>query len=197
MLAALRSHATAGSRSRYTVIVAILKVLRLPASMQLLMTAGLLAAAAIPALACDACQPSANDVVLTRNVRRMQPDAQSAHVQPKGPLEWGQVNFLHTTDTHGWLEGHLKEQNYGADWGDFSSFAKDMQNKARLYGRDLLLIDTGTDRVGDEYEWMPRPWTRADILHQATFMMETAFLMLPLPTELSRTPSSRMSHMTC
>jgi 2',3'-cyclic-nucleotide 2'-phosphodiesterase (5'-nucleotidase family) len=28
----------------------------------------------------------------------------------------GQLNFLDTSDTHGWLEGHIKEQNYGADW---------------------------------------------------------------------------------
>lgn len=24
-------------------------------------------------------------------------------------LEFGQLNFLHTTDTHGWLAGHLQE----------------------------------------------------------------------------------------
>jgi 2',3'-cyclic-nucleotide 2'-phosphodiesterase (5'-nucleotidase family) len=61
--------------------------------------------------------PLKDDVVLTRNVRRMQPDAQNATTSPKAPLEWGQINFLHTTDTHGWLEGHIKEKNYGADWG--------------------------------------------------------------------------------
>jgi 2',3'-cyclic-nucleotide 2'-phosphodiesterase (5'-nucleotidase family) len=60
--------------------------------------------------------PLKDDVVLTRNVRRMQPDAQNTTTSPKAPLEWGQINFLHTTDTHGWLEGHIKEQNYGADW---------------------------------------------------------------------------------
>lgn len=27
-------------------------------------------------------------------------------------LTWGQLNFLHTTDTHGWHGGHLQE--YGA-----------------------------------------------------------------------------------
>jgi 2',3'-cyclic-nucleotide 2'-phosphodiesterase (5'-nucleotidase family) len=54
--------------------------------------------------------PLTDDVVLTRNVRRMQPDAQNATVGPRAPLEWGQINFLHTTDTHGWLEGHIKEQ---------------------------------------------------------------------------------------
>lgn len=24
-------------------------------------------------------------------------------------LPWGQLNFLHTTDTHGWHAGHLQE----------------------------------------------------------------------------------------
>lgn len=33
----------------------------------------------------------------------MQPSAENATVAntPRGPLEWGQINFLHTTDTHG------------------------------------------------------------------------------------------------
>ncbi|KAL5120992.1 hypothetical protein ACEQ8H_001180 [Pleosporales sp. CAS-2024a] len=102
------------------------------------------------AAAVDACGghhscygPLQDDVVLTRKVRRMQPDAQNATTTPRGPLEWGQINFLHTTDTHGWLEGHIKEQNYGADWGDFVSFTKHMKQKARKLGVDLLLVDTG------------------------------------------------------
>jgi 2',3'-cyclic-nucleotide 2'-phosphodiesterase (5'-nucleotidase family) len=79
------------------------------------------AAATGASWACEedhSCYGPQKDVVLTRNVRRMQPDAQNATTGPKGPLEWGQINFLQTTDTHGWLEGHIKEQNYGADWGD-------------------------------------------------------------------------------
>jgi 2',3'-cyclic-nucleotide 2'-phosphodiesterase (5'-nucleotidase family) len=48
------------------------------------------------------------------------------------------------TDTHGWLEGHLKEKNYGADWGDFVSFSRHMKQKAGNLGVDLLLVDTGT-----------------------------------------------------
>lgn len=95
------------------------------------------------AQACESCEHPEQDVVLTRNVRRMQPEAQNATSKPKAPLEWGQLNFLHTTDTHGFLEGHLKDANYGADWGDFVSFAKDMRKKAKAYGVDLLLVDTG------------------------------------------------------
>lgn len=72
----------------------------------------LLAALATAAAACDSCYGPQNDVTLTRNVRRMQPDAQKAVDFPNRALEWGQLNFLHTTDTHGWLEGHLKEPNY-------------------------------------------------------------------------------------
>lgn len=60
---------------------------------------------AIAALACDSCYGPRDDAVHVRNVRRMQPESQSATVQPRAPLEWGQLNFLHTTDTHGWLEG--------------------------------------------------------------------------------------------
>lgn len=73
----------------------------------------------------------------------MQPDAQNTTVEPRGPLAWGQLNVLHTTDTHGWLEGHIREQNYGADWGDYVSFVKHMRQKARDLDVDLLVVDTG------------------------------------------------------
>ena len=73
-------------------------------------------ALAAPVLSCDGCYGPSNEVAHVRNVRRMQPDAKSATSSPRAPLSWGMLNVLHTTDTHGWLEGHLKEQNYGADW---------------------------------------------------------------------------------
>lgn len=93
------------------------------------------------------CYGPQNDVVLTRKVKRMQPESSNATSGPRAPLEWGQLNFLHTTDTHGWLEGHLKEQNYGADWGDYVSFSTAMKQTARDLGVDLLLIDTGVSLV--------------------------------------------------
>ncbi|KAG9245647.1 Metallo-dependent phosphatase-like protein [Calycina marina] len=93
--------------------------------------------------ACGGCYGPSSEVVHERNVRRMQPDATGATVGPSAELEWGQLNFLHTTDTHGWLEGHIKEQSYGADWGDFVSFSKHMKHKAGNLGVDLLMIDTG------------------------------------------------------
>ncbi|ODA82598.1 hypothetical protein RJ55_01105 [Drechmeria coniospora] len=107
---------------------------------------GGLAALLTGVLACgdsDSCYGPTNAVEHVRQVKRMQPGVPHAAYGPKGPLEWGQVNFLHTTDTHGWLEGHLKEKNYGADWGDFVTFTRRMKRTAAKRGVDLLLIDTG------------------------------------------------------
>lgn len=37
--------------------------------------------------------------------KRQQKDAvKSPELPPLRPLVWGDVNFIHTTDTHGWLE---------------------------------------------------------------------------------------------
>ncbi|KAL4904237.1 hypothetical protein BDW74DRAFT_33426 [Aspergillus multicolor] len=79
-------------------------------------------------------------------VQAVQPSAPSPVPAPLRELKWGQLNFLHTTDTHGWLAGHLSEPSYSADWGDYVSFATRMREIAEADGRDLLLIDTG-DRV--------------------------------------------------
>lgn len=38
-----------------------------------------------------------------------QPGAVPPVAAPLRDLTWGQLNFLHTTDTHGWLGGHLLE----------------------------------------------------------------------------------------
>ena len=105
--------------------------------------ASALLALSAPVHACQSCEHPEQDVVMTRNVRRMQPDAQNSSALPRGPLSWGQLNFLHTTDTHGWLEGHIREQNYGADWGDYVSFVKQMRKKAKDLDVDLLVVDTG------------------------------------------------------
>ncbi|KAF6834253.1 ser thr protein phosphatase family [Colletotrichum plurivorum] len=75
-----------------------------------------------------------------------QPGAAPAVAAPMRDLTWGQLNFLHTTDTHGWHGGHLLEPQYSADWGDYVSFAEHMRRKADERGADLLVIDTG-DRV--------------------------------------------------
>ncbi|KAK4541152.1 hypothetical protein LTR36_008226 [Oleoguttula mirabilis] len=77
-----------------------------------------------------------------------QPSAPSPISAPLRGLPWaaGGLNFLHTTDTHGWHGGHLQEAQYSADWGDYISFAHHLRKRADNDGSDLLLIDTG-DRV--------------------------------------------------
>ncbi|KAF3768699.1 hypothetical protein M406DRAFT_273164 [Cryphonectria parasitica EP155] len=76
----------------------------------------------------------------------MQPNAEEPVAAPMRDLQWAQLNFLHTTDTHGWHGGHLQESQYSADWGDYVSFAHHMRREADDRGVDLLLVDTG-DRV--------------------------------------------------
>lgn len=76
----------------------------------------------------------------------MQPSAAKPVAAPMRDLQWAQLNFLHTTDTHGWHGGHLQESQYSADWGDYVSFTHHMRNKADEQGVDLLVVDTG-DRV--------------------------------------------------
>ncbi|KAI1343596.1 ser/Thr protein phosphatase family [Xylariaceae sp. FL0016] len=78
--------------------------------------------------------------------RGAQPEAPAPVAAPMRDLEWGQINFLHTTDTHGWLGGHLQEAQFSADWGDYVSFTEHMRKKADDQGVDLLVIDTG-DRI--------------------------------------------------
>jgi 2',3'-cyclic-nucleotide 2'-phosphodiesterase (5'-nucleotidase family) len=41
--------------------------------------------------------------------RASQPGAAKPVAAPMRNLTWGQLNVLHTTDTHGWLGGHLLE----------------------------------------------------------------------------------------
>ncbi|KAK0218159.1 Metallo-dependent phosphatase-like protein [Armillaria fumosa] len=66
---------------------------------------------------------------------------------PTRPLEWGDINIIHTTDTHGWLLGHQKasfpEPNYSGDLGDFASFVSHMKDIAVKKDVDLLLVDSG------------------------------------------------------
>jgi hypothetical protein len=50
------------------------------------------------------------------------------------------ANVALETDTHGWLEGHLKEKNYGADWGDFVTFSKHFQHQAGNSKRYTVLL---------------------------------------------------------
>ncbi|SCU78893.1 LADA_0A08394g1_1 [Lachancea dasiensis] len=64
-------------------------------------------------------------------------------------LEIGELNFLHTTDTHGWLGSHLNQPNYDADWGDFVSFVEIFRHNRIGASRDLILVDTGDKHDGN------------------------------------------------
>ncbi|KAK7191454.1 hypothetical protein DPSP01_002945 [Paraphaeosphaeria sporulosa] len=75
-----------------------------------------------------------------------QPLAPAPKAAPLRELPWAQLNFLHTTDIHGWWGGHVQEASFSADWGDYISFAKHLRDRADADGSDLLLIDTG-DRI--------------------------------------------------
>ena len=87
-------------------------------------------------------------LALTHVAFSKQPSAPKPIAAPLRELPWTKngLNFLHTTDTHGWHGGHLQEPQYSADWGDYISFAQHLRKRADDDGSDLLLIDTG-DRV--------------------------------------------------
>ncbi|KAK5093372.1 hypothetical protein LTR70_004744 [Exophiala xenobiotica] len=76
----------------------------------------------------------------------IQPGAAPAEPATLRDLELGDLNFLHTTDTHGWHAGHLLEPSFSADWGDYISFSEHLREKLEAAGKDLLVIDTG-DRI--------------------------------------------------
>ncbi|EED14202.1 Ser/Thr protein phosphatase family [Talaromyces stipitatus ATCC 10500] len=84
--------------------------------------------------------------LVTLSVHAAQPGSASPLPAKLRDITWGKLNFLHTTDTHGWLAGHLQEPSYSADWGDYISFAARMREIAESRDSDLLVIDTG-DRV--------------------------------------------------
>lgn len=64
-------------------------------------------------------------------------------------LRFSDINFLHTTDTHGWYSGHKNQPQYRADWGDFILFAHRMKEAANSRGQDLLLVDSGDRHDGN------------------------------------------------
>ena len=67
-----------------------------------------------PTLAC----PEGDHVHEERDARHAEPQVPLS--PPSRPLVWGDVNIIHTTDSHGWLLGHQKpsfpEPNYRCVW---------------------------------------------------------------------------------
>ncbi|KAF7729993.1 hypothetical protein EC973_003406 [Apophysomyces ossiformis] len=81
--------------------------------------------------------------------KRQQPNTPNTGPLDLEPLTWGDINFVHSTDIHGWLEGHLLQPSYNGDMGDFYSFAVRMKQKARQLRKDLLVVDTGDTHDGN------------------------------------------------
>ena len=81
-----------------------------------------------------------------KTVTAGQASAPEPYEAPLRELQFGQVNFLHTTDTHGWHAGHLLEPSFSADWGDYIDFADRLRERLEADDKDLLLVDTG-DRI--------------------------------------------------
>lgn len=69
--------------------------------------------------------------------------------EPLRNLRIGKLNFLHTTDTHGWYLGHLNQRQYSSDWGDFISFHSNLLKNINNLNSDLLLIDSGDRHDGN------------------------------------------------
>lgn len=91
-------------------------------------------------------------------------------IPPTRPLQWGDVNILHTTDTHGWLLGHQKpsfpEPNYrqgpcqhpsvtrgdwfldSGDFGEFASFVSHMKRIAEVFACDWRQVENWCCNAG-------------------------------------------------
>ena len=54
---------------------------------------------------------------------------------------------IHSTDTHGWLEGHLKEQNYGGEISRFNTHPEcRCRTHLRLWSASPAFEDSEIDR---------------------------------------------------
>ncbi|KAK6875018.1 hypothetical protein K6H11_001186 [Candida tropicalis] len=72
-------------------------------------------------------------------------------------LTWNDVNFLHTTDTHGWYSGHINQAIYHGNWGDFISFTSHLREIADSKGQDLIIIDSGDRHDGNGFSDITKP----------------------------------------
>ena len=124
---------------------------------------------------------------------RSQPGAAKPTPVDLRPLQWGDLNVISTTDTHGWLSGHVKEGSYSGDFGDFSSFLSHMREQAGHRRKDLLVVDSGGKEEIDGpplFFFPQRALSNRNYISQIC-MMATVFPMPPPSTVKSPTPSSR------
>jgi 2',3'-cyclic-nucleotide 2'-phosphodiesterase (5'-nucleotidase family) len=113
-------------------------------------------------------------------VRRAEPSV--SLTPPSVPLVWGDVNIIHTTDSHGWLLGHQKasfpEPNYrcvslayycswgarllytndyehvfSGDFGEFASFVEYMEDIAKV---SFHVIELGEAAIHAYMYWLRR-----------------------------------------
>ncbi|KAG0224927.1 hypothetical protein BGW42_004753 [Actinomortierella wolfii] len=99
--------------------------------------------------------------------RRSQPGAIQPPPVDLRPLTWGDVNFISTTDTHGWLGGHPNDPNYSADFGDFASFLAHMREQAVHRRKDLFVVDSGDLHDGNGLsDATPMPGQASDPIFQ-------------------------------
>ena len=93
----------------------------------------------------DAASPWSNIDWHMKGKKRRFPKQVPRNDQQMRDLIWGDVQFLHTTDIHGWLAPHHSpaSASYSADWADWISFIDRMKAKAHSQGKDLVVVDTG------------------------------------------------------
>ncbi|KAF9519339.1 hypothetical protein BS47DRAFT_1370749 [Hydnum rufescens UP504] len=78
------------------------------------------------------------------HAKRSQPGATQPTSWPSSPLVWGDINFIHTTDSHGHQKSSYPNRTIGhGDFGDFSSFVTHLKKEAERRNVDLLLVDSG------------------------------------------------------
>ncbi|RLV91463.1 40S ribosomal protein S4 [Spathaspora sp. JA1] len=104
-------------------------------------------------------QPKISEKLLHLNARIRAPDPNTSASASSiyRDLNWNDINFIHTTDTHGWYSGHLNQKQYNANWGDFISFTTHLKSQAYLQGQDLLLIDSGDRHDGNGFSDITNP----------------------------------------
>lgn len=90
--------------------------------------------------------------------------------EPLRDLKLGKLNFLHTTDTHGWYLGHLNQKQYSSDWGDFISLHANLLSDLNNQGSDLLLVDTGDRHDGNGLSDLTYP--NGDLSSKIFMMMD-------------------------